>query len=104
MKTLYLCLGFISLMMCAGCGSSSSGGVPGFIPKGNFSNASLSGQYVYQIQGFDFSTNTNGVAYREAGVFTANGAGVITAATDDFSEGNTFLTTNSTGVYAINVD
>jgi hypothetical protein len=104
MKILYLCLGFISLLMCAGCGSSSSGGVPGFIPKGNFSNASLSGQYVYQIQGFDFSTNTNGVAYREAGVFTANGAGVITAATDDFSEGNTFLTTNSTGVYAINVD
>ena len=38
------------------------------------------------------------------GVFTANGAGVITAATDDFSEGNTFLTTNSTGVYTINID
>jgi hypothetical protein len=104
MKTLYLCLGFISLLICAGCGSSNNGGVPGFIPKGNFSNSSLNGQYVYQIEGFDFSTNTNGVAYREAGVFTANGGGVITAATDDFSEGNTFLTTNSTGVYTINND
>ena len=63
--------------------------MPGFIPKGNFSKASLNGQYVYQIEGFDFSTNLNGVPYREAGVFTANGNGNITSATDDFSEGNT---------------
>ena len=71
------------------CGSSNGGGVPGFIPKGNFSNASLNGQYVYQIEGFDFTTNLSGVPYREAGVFTADGNGDITSATDDFSEGNT---------------
>ena len=73
-------------------------------PKGNFSKASLNGQYVYQIEGFDFTTNLSGVAYREAGVFTADGNGNITSATDDFSEGNTFLTTSSTGSYTISND
>ncbi len=42
--------------------------------------------------------------YREAGVFTANGNGGITSATDDFSEGSTVLTTISTGSYAISND
>jgi len=78
--------------------------VTGFIPKGNFSNASLNGQYVYQIEGFDFSNSVNGVPYREAGVFTANGSGGITSATDDFSEGSTVFPTTSTGSYAISKD
>ena len=92
MKILYLCLGLVSLLLGAGCGSNN-GGVPGFIPKGNFSNASLNGQYVYQIEGFDFSNPNNVVPYREAGVFTANGNKVITSATDDFSEGTGVLNT-----------
>jgi hypothetical protein len=103
MKILYLCLGLVSLLLCAGCGSSS-GGVPGFIPKGGFSNASLNGQYVYQIEGFDFSNPNNIVPYREAGVFTANGNKLITSATDDFSEGTGVLNTVSTGSYSINND
>ena len=103
MKTSYLCLGLLSLLFCAACGSSN-GGVPGFIPKGNFSNASLSGQYVYQIEGFDFSNLNTVSAYREAGVFTANGSGVITSATDDRSEGNGVVTTVSTGSYTIGND
>ena len=78
--------------------------MPGFIPTGNFSTASLNGQYVYQIQGFDFSSNVNGVPYREAGVFTANGSGSITNATDDFSEGSSVFNTVSTGSYTINND
>jgi hypothetical protein len=103
MKTLYLCLGLVSLLLCVACGNGS-GGVPGFIPTGNFSNASLSGQYVYQIEGFDFS-NPNSVAlYREAGVFSANGTGAITIATDDISEGTGVATTVSTGSYTISND
>jgi hypothetical protein len=102
MKNLYLCLGLGSLLLCVACGFS--GGVPGFIPKGNFSNASLSGQYVYQIQGFDFSNFNGAVPYREAGVFTANGNGIITTATDDFSEGGGIANTVSTGSYSINND
>jgi hypothetical protein len=105
MRTSYLFLGLIALLFCAGCGSGSSGGgVPGFIPKGNFSTASLNGQYVYQIEGYDFSSNLNGVPYREAGVFTANGSGAITAATDDFSEGSSVINTLSTGTYKISND
>ncbi len=105
MRTSYLFLGLIALLFCAGCGTGSSGGgVPAFIPKGNFSNASLNGQYVYQIDGYDFSSNVNGVPYREAGVFTANGSGVITAATDDFSEGSSVINTISTGTYTISKD
>jgi hypothetical protein len=103
MKTLYLCLGLVSLLVFAGCGSNN-GGVPGFIPKGNFANASLNGQYVYQIEGFDFSNPNNVVPYREAGVFTANGNKLITSATDDFSEGTGVFTRVSTGSYSINND
>jgi hypothetical protein len=99
---LFLFLGVVSLLLCAGCGSSS--GTSGFIPTGNFSTASLNGQYVYQIEGFDFSTSTSGVPYREAGVFTANGGGSLTTVTDDFSEGGSVGTTISTGTYAINND
>ncbi len=76
----------------------------GFIPKGNFSNASLKGQYVYQIEGFDFSNPNNVVPYREAGVFTADGNKGITTATDDFSEGTGVFTTVSTGSYSISND
>jgi hypothetical protein len=100
---LFLGLGLVSLLFLAACGSSS-GTVPGFIPKGNFSNASLNGQYVYQIEGFDFSTSSAGVPYREAGVFTANGNGGITTVTDDFSEGSSVFTNIGTGSYSIAKD
>ncbi len=103
MRILYLCLGLGLLLVCAGCGSNN-GGVPGFIPKGNFSNASLNGQYVYQIEGFDFRVPNSVVPYREAGVFTANGNGLITHATDDLSEGTGVATTVSTGSYTIGND
>ena len=104
MRKLYLPLGLVSLLCIYTACGSSNGFVPGFIPQGNFSNASLNGQYVYQIEGFDFRNSTSGVAYREAGVFTANGSGGLTSVTDDFSEGSTVLTTNSTGSYAISSD
>jgi hypothetical protein len=102
MRILCLFLGLVSLSFCAACGSSN--GTTGFIPKGNFSNASLNGQYVYQIEGFDFSANINGVPYREAGVFKANGSGSITNVEDDLSEGTTVFSTTSTGSYSISND
>ncbi len=103
MRTPCLLLGLASLLICAGCGSSN-GAVTAFIPTGGFSNSSLSGQYVYQIEGFDFGASANGVPYREAGVFTANASGAISSVTDDFSEGSTVQTTTSTGTYAISTD
>ena len=103
MKILRVVLGVALLLVCAGCGSNN-GAVTGFIPMGNFSNASLKGQYVYQIEGFDFIASPSGAPYREAGVFTADGNGVITSSTDDLSEGTAVLTTVSTGSYAISND
>lgn len=102
MRTFYLCLGLISLLFCAACGTNS-GGVPGFVPQGTFSKASLKGQYVYQIEGFDFGGSTP-VPYREAGVFTADGNGGITSSTDDFSEGAAVANTISTGSYNVSND
>lgn len=102
MRTIYLCLGLVLLLFCIACGTNS-GGVPGFIPSGSFSNASLKGQYVYQIEGFDFGGNAP-VPYREAGVFTADGNGGITTSTDDFSEGAGVTNTVSTGSYNVSND
>ena len=102
MKILYLCLALVAPLFSAACGSGN--GVTAFVPKGNFSKASLNGQYVYQIEGFDYSTNLNGVPYREAGVFTADGNGAITSASDDFSEGSSVVNTVSTGTYTVSND
>src|SRR5919109_4567897 len=103
MRQVSFALGILGLALCAGCGSGSNR--PIFVPKGNFSNASLSGQYVYQIAGFDFRNNANGLPYREAGVFVADGQGNITAGADDFSEGSAGVSSSSaSGVYSINND
>jgi hypothetical protein len=102
MKILCLSLVVLSLFFCAACGTGS--GVTGFIPQGTFSNTSLKGQYVYQIEGSEFVSNLNGVAYREIGVFTADGNGTITNATDDFSEGTTVFSTVSAGSYQVSKD
>src|SRR6059036_3693804 len=58
MRQLSFAFGLVILTFCVACGSGSKS--PIFVPKGNFSNASLSGQYVYQISGFDFRNNGKG--------------------------------------------
>jgi hypothetical protein len=100
MRNLFLSLGLASLLVCVACGSGSAGfgGPP---PTGNFSNASLSGQYAYQISGFDLGSS---VSFREAGVFTADGNGNITAGTDDFALGSNIRTATVTGSYTIRND
>jgi len=75
--------------------------VTGFIPHGPFSNASLKGNYVYQLSGTDSGT---GLPYYESGVFTADGNGNLTSVTDDFEEGGGPLTSTSTGTYKISSD
>jgi hypothetical protein len=88
-----------SVLFCVGCGSSNNSSGPP--PRGNYSNANLSGQYAYQITGFDLS---NGNRYTEGGVFTADGNGHITAGTDDFSEGSPVPPTTLSGTYSISND
>ncbi len=101
MKKLFFPLGLFSLVFCAACGSSGPGPI---IPKGNFSNASLKGQYVYQVSGTDTTNGVNAFPYYEAGVFVADGNGNLTNVSDDFSEGATPALTTSTGSYSIKND
>lgn len=98
LRKLVLSSGLISVMFCWACGSGTNVFNQG---GGNFSNASLKGQYAYQLTGVDIATLAT---FREAGVFTADGNGHITAGTDDFAQGTSLTSGSSTGTYTINND
>jgi len=101
MNKVFLLLGLGLLSFTIACGSSGGGNNNSF-GGGNNSNSKLSGQYAYQLSGIDLST---GSFFREAGVFTADGNGNITAGTDDFAEGTSVsLAVTTTGTYSISSD
>jgi hypothetical protein len=105
MRQLSFALGMFALAVGLGCGSANSSKI--VVPRGNFSNASLSGSYVYQIAGKEFINNPNptGLPYRESGVFTADGNGHVTSGTDDFVEEPGGPTpTSITGTYTVGND
>jgi len=103
MRKLFFLFVLMVSSLCIGCGTGD--GVAGFVRRGNFSDASLSGQYVYQVSAIDFSTNFNGIPYREAGVFVADGNRHITRGIDDFAEGSRGVASNAvTGSYSVNND
>lgn len=91
--------GILLLLTAAGCGSGGSSLIH---TTGSFSNATLSGSYVYQIHGLATSNGTNFVPYREVGVFVADGNGNITGGSDDSSF--TANGTAITGTYAVSND
>lgn len=74
-----LAAAFVSFaaLVVAGCGGSSPAPPP---PSGNFSNASLKGQYAYVMSGIE---GTTGAHIARIGSFTADGAGNITAGLED---------------------
>lgn len=97
-----LALGMLSLIAAAGCGSGPGVSVV-VTTTGNYSNASLKGSYVYEIHGTEVVTLL-GEPYRQYGVFTADGAGHITAQSDDANlttGGSTFACTASCGSYQV---
>jgi hypothetical protein len=102
MKKIYLALMLVSLVFSMACGSN---GIGGLIGTGHYSNASLTGSYVYQITGYEFSSGS-AVQYQEAGIFTADGHGNITGGSDDFAETTSggVSSTPDTGTYSINSD
>lgn len=102
MKTLGLASVLLALAFCLGCGTGSNNNGGGGI--GTFNNASLNGQYTYQLAGVDLF---NGVEFREIGSFTANGAQGITGGSDDFvddSLGVLSTTILNTSSYSISND
>ena len=86
----------LGLFAAIGCGN---GGTNIIHTTGNYSNASLNGTYVYEIRG-----DSLGGFYREVGAFTADGAGNITAGSDDSSFNSGGLPVNFTGSYTVGND
>ena len=69
---------------------------------GKYPNASLKGSYVYQVQGTEVATLLE--PYRQYGVFTADGAGNITAQSEDAAlttGGSSFSCAASCGAYQV---
>jgi hypothetical protein len=67
-----------AVLVISGCSGGNSVTLPP--PTGNFTNASLKGQYAFAMAGQDVST---GAFITRIGSFTADGNGNITAATED---------------------
>ena len=90
MNKLCLLMALISLLFFAACGTSGSGssGFGGGGTSGSFTNASLKGNYTYEIVGSDL---TSGLPFREVGAFVADGSGNITSGEDDFAEGSNIV-------------
>ena len=91
-----------SLLAVPGCGSGS--GLVLSLP-GNFSNASLNGQYVISQTGIALQSTSSAAPFSETIVFTANGSGKMAVGVDDFNQGGTlFEDTNLSGQYNISKD
>lgn len=97
----------------AGCGGGGSAITPP-PPMGNFSNASLSGQYAFSMSGVDLNS---GAFTARVGSFAADGQGHITAGLEDvldlgsgspasqvtFSNGTYQIQANGRGLIVLNV-
>jgi hypothetical protein len=102
--------GAVLAMALAGCGGGSNIVPPP--PSGNFSNASLKGQYAFSMSGVDLT----GAYIARVGSFTADGAGNITAGLEDvlslgsgqpagivsFTGGNYQIQSNGRGLLVLN--
>ncbi len=92
-----------ALLLAAGC--RSGGGLPPIL-SGNYTNASLKGQYVVSQTGIGANQqNSCCDPFSEVFVFTADGNGNLTVTVDDFDQvGGPFEDTNLSGAYSINKD
>jgi hypothetical protein len=106
-KILLTLISFVTLSALVACGggsSSNSIGIPG-APSGGisagFSNASLTGSYVFAVNGSTSNTN-----FAVAGVFAADGNGNITSGVRDTvnDAGGQTLNEAISGSYSVNQD
>ncbi len=106
MKAIWMSCLALLLTVLAGCGGSSSSVSPVTPPAPNnagYSNASLKGTYVINLQG----VGAWNYVFAVAGVFTADGNGNITSGQEDVNDSAVgFLQQDqlTTGTYSIGVD
>ena len=106
-KLLLTLISAVALASLAACGgSSNSVSVPAGPSGGNpvgFTNASLTGNYVFAVNGINYTKKFN---FAVAGVFTADGSGHITSGTRDTvnDAGGQTLNEFVTGTYSVNQD
>lgn len=99
--TLCLVLLLVALVACGG--SSSSPVPPPAANNAGYSNASLSGSYVFRLSGID----TNGGTFVAVGIFTADGNGNVTSGQEDVNDvfsGVLQQVAISNGTYSVGVD
>jgi hypothetical protein len=90
----------LALLVSACGGGSSSNTTPPPVAVG-FTNASLNGQYAFEMSG----TDSNGRFIARVGTFTASGSGTITAAIEDVNDAGTASFVQFTGgTYSIGTD
>ncbi len=91
------------ILLAVGCGSSASIVKP---LGGNFSNASLSGQYVMKQTGTAVNQSvTSADPFSETTVFTADGKGTLNVLEDDFNQdGQQYAPGSGSGTYGIAKD
>ncbi len=106
MKRLFSALALAAAFWAAACGGY--GGTPITLPPpvGNFSNASLNGQYAFVTNGESFTGGFSPVPLSRVGTFIADGAGHITGGVEDTNApGNVNLPAAITGgSYTVNAD
>jgi hypothetical protein len=104
-KILLTLLSVAALAALVGCGTHSATIFVPTNPSGGnpvgFSDASLSGTYVFTANGL-----TSRSSFAAAGIFTADGAGIITSGTRDtvHDTGRQALGESITGTYSVNQD
>src|SRR6266567_3468621 len=106
MKRLLLILSIVTAFWTAACSSGGSSVTPP-PPTGNFSAASLNGQYAFVTSGEVFTPGSiSAIPLSRVGSFTADGQGHITGGVEDVNAAGTI--TNAIpitgGSYAINAD
>ena len=113
MKRVFQLAGLALTAFLVGCGGSGSTITPP-PPAGNFSNASLNGQYAFSMSGVDLNS---GAYIARVGSISADGQGHITAGLEDlldlgsgssasqitFSDGTYQIQANGRGLISLNV-
>jgi len=105
MKRLFSALALAAAFWAAACGGGG-GTITLPPPVGNFSNASLNGQYAFVTNGESFTGGFSPVPLSRVGSFTADGAGNITAGIEDVNAAGTVTSAISItgGTYKVNAD